>query len=78
MLLSGDLCRFWFCTDEPVLVQQYWSRLEAWQFVPVKAFASAFAKSQLGQRNAAELEAPLEHAPKEGELDPLQRDKCVP
>ena len=58
-------------------LQQYWSRLEPHQFVPVKTFAAAFAKTQLGQQNAADLTAPEEHVPKEGELDPLQRTKCV-
>ena len=59
-------------------LQQYWSRLEPHQFVPVKTFAAAFAKTQLGQQNAADLTAPEEHVPKEGELDPLQRTKFVP
>ena len=56
-------------------LQQYWSRPEPHQFVPVKAFAAAFARTELGQRNVQSLNAPEEHSPNEGELDPLQRDQ---
>ena len=58
-----------------LLAQQYWSRPEPHQFVPVKAFAAAFARTEIGQRNLQSLGAPQEHVPKEGELDPLQREK---
>lgn len=58
-----------------MLLQQYWARLEPYQYVSVRAFASAFANTGIARGNAAALEAPQEHIPKEGELDPLQRDK---
>lgn len=61
--------------EKRTFVQQYWARLEEHQFVPVKAFAEAFKASKIGQDRAAEVEAPQEHVPGPGELDPLQRQK---
>ena len=59
-------------------MQQYWSRLEPHQFVPVKTIAAAFQQTALAERNRKDLEAPQTHVPEGDDLDPLQRSKLVP
>lgn len=56
-------------------LQQYWARLDTYQYVPVKTIAAAFQQTSVAKQNRADLEAPQIHAAQEGELDPLQRSK---
>lgn len=56
-------------------MQQYWSRLEAHQFVPVKTIAGAFQETNVAEQNRADLEAPQTYQPQGDDLDPLQRTK---
>ncbi|KAK9861391.1 hypothetical protein WJX84_002559, partial [Apatococcus fuscideae] len=53
---------------------QYWGReSEPYKFVPVKAFAEAFLKTDGGKRNMERLQQPL--ASNNGNLDPLVRSR---
>lgn len=57
------------------VLQQYWDGRTPYAFMPVKAFADAFAADDQGRRNVAALDEPHHTGPKEAGLDPLVRQR---